>query len=205
MTSFLKFGDKYTCMHFNPAYIDWEWLVHRSLQSNGTEESVPTELHRNIFVVSQKDRSAKKELEKKLITKWGWEKGTFSVFTLQDLDGSEIPDGNDNAFFTDVYLRRGAISKMLCGEEFAASYVGEYWSGFTATLLAKALVDGPFDNGYTVQVYGPRRTHGRIMDYMTVNYVEQLRALNMRPPPWVHIVGYSEYVCEFTWQCRDRL
>eukprot|EP00747_Dinoflagellata_sp_TGD_P128957 gnl/TRDRNA2_/TRDRNA2_174612_c0_seq20.p1 gnl/TRDRNA2_/TRDRNA2_174612_c0~~gnl/TRDRNA2_/TRDRNA2_174612_c0_seq20.p1 ORF type:complete len:204 (-),score=14.71 gnl/TRDRNA2_/TRDRNA2_174612_c0_seq20:59-670(-) len=203
MTSFLKFGDKYTCMHFNPAYIDWEWLVHRSLQSNGTEESVPTELHRNIFIVGQRDRECKDLLARLLITKWGWQKNTFSIFTMHDLEGTLIEDVM--GFLGTAFSRRGAISKVLCGAEYAASFVGEYWSGFPHGLLAKALVDGPFDNGYTVQLYGPRRMNGNIFNYMTANYVEQLRALNMRPPPWVHIVGYSEYVCEFTWQCRDRL
>eukprot|EP00747_Dinoflagellata_sp_TGD_P128950 gnl/TRDRNA2_/TRDRNA2_174612_c0_seq13.p1 gnl/TRDRNA2_/TRDRNA2_174612_c0~~gnl/TRDRNA2_/TRDRNA2_174612_c0_seq13.p1 ORF type:complete len:205 (-),score=15.31 gnl/TRDRNA2_/TRDRNA2_174612_c0_seq13:171-785(-) len=202
MTSFLKFGDKYTCMHFNPAYIDWEWLVHRSLQSNGTEESVPTELHRNIFIVGQQDKNCKQLLEKLLIEEWGWQSGSFSIFTLNDLMDTEIPESDQNEFLQEHFVRRGAISKVLCGAEYAASFVGEYWSGFTHTLLAKALVDGPFANGYTVQLYGPRRVNGNIMNYMTANYMEQLRALNMRPPPWVHIVGYSEYVCERTWQCR---
>ena len=156
MTPFLKHGDRYVCMHYNPAYQrSVRWLVNRSLQKNGTGESVPTELLRNIFVVSQADIEAKKELEHALINKWGWQNDTFSVFNMYDLEGTWVDNYMD--FLGDEFTRRGAIAKVLCGPGYAASYIGEWWSGFSWQLLARALADGPFADGYTVQIYGPAR------------------------------------------------
>ena len=158
---------------------------------------MPVELERNIFVVSQDDRFAKQYLEKVLINKWGWQPDTFSIFSIYDLDGTELPRTQHNDYLGYLYTTRAAMSKVLCGPEYAASYIGEWWSGFTSQLLARALADGPFANNYTIQLYGPAKP----VNIFKFNYIEQMQALKMRPPPWVHIIGYSERICKGTTQC----
>eukprot|EP00747_Dinoflagellata_sp_TGD_P091233 gnl/TRDRNA2_/TRDRNA2_164985_c0_seq2.p1 gnl/TRDRNA2_/TRDRNA2_164985_c0~~gnl/TRDRNA2_/TRDRNA2_164985_c0_seq2.p1 ORF type:complete len:131 (+),score=5.15 gnl/TRDRNA2_/TRDRNA2_164985_c0_seq2:266-658(+) len=114
---------------------------------------------------------------------WGWT--NVSVFSLSDL-GLDWKTWDSARLGDPLYQRRGAVSQELCRPGAASSYLGEYWSSFTHGLLTEALVDGPFANGWFMQLFGPEE--GQLQREFT--YLKQIKAMNIERPPWIHsIVG----------------
>eukprot|EP00747_Dinoflagellata_sp_TGD_P165210 gnl/TRDRNA2_/TRDRNA2_186207_c0_seq1.p1 gnl/TRDRNA2_/TRDRNA2_186207_c0~~gnl/TRDRNA2_/TRDRNA2_186207_c0_seq1.p1 ORF type:complete len:488 (-),score=55.29 gnl/TRDRNA2_/TRDRNA2_186207_c0_seq1:94-1557(-) len=213
MQKFLVHGNKYTCLHLNTYYRPSDWLIQQAVTKKGANlsmasstlgsNSVPTELLQNILIVSQDESNAKVRLREHLQSEWGWNRNDVSIFTLGDLEGrdfsrsDELADPQRN--LEPEFILRGAVSSGLCMPGQASSYIGEYWSGFTWHILARTLVDGPFDeDNFTVQIYGP----WHFLPDMELNYITQLRKAKMEPPPWVHIVGYDQLVCDGAFACN---
>merc|ERR1719401_2089750 len=94
---------------------------------------------RNILIVSQSDQQLVPILRKVIpsLSMYPNHK-TMRVFSVGDLGVESLPWASNAVLRSAEYIRRGALSWGLCTPEFAESYMGESWSGFTLTLYAGA-------------------------------------------------------------------
>eukprot|EP00747_Dinoflagellata_sp_TGD_P101754 gnl/TRDRNA2_/TRDRNA2_168448_c0_seq1.p1 gnl/TRDRNA2_/TRDRNA2_168448_c0~~gnl/TRDRNA2_/TRDRNA2_168448_c0_seq1.p1 ORF type:complete len:507 (+),score=46.35 gnl/TRDRNA2_/TRDRNA2_168448_c0_seq1:117-1637(+) len=183
MKKFLVYGDKYTCFHMNT--IDGEPLsfINWAFKKNETKT------FRNILIVGQRDNETVPLLKTYLRGAWGWKK--VSVFSATQLGVGSLAESARDKWLRPAYQRRGAVSQALCKPGFASSYLGEWWSSFTHGILTTALVDGPFKDGWYMQIFGPE---DKFPHYQTNwNYHRQVRAMNVTPPHWIQrIYTYGE-------------
>eukprot|EP00747_Dinoflagellata_sp_TGD_P065874 gnl/TRDRNA2_/TRDRNA2_154549_c1_seq1.p1 gnl/TRDRNA2_/TRDRNA2_154549_c1~~gnl/TRDRNA2_/TRDRNA2_154549_c1_seq1.p1 ORF type:complete len:236 (-),score=13.88 gnl/TRDRNA2_/TRDRNA2_154549_c1_seq1:174-881(-) len=202
--NFLRFGDKYSCVHINLAL--WDKVngtleaIHSAfrnpmlLESDAPFQRVEwrgvsdsrrsTQLRRNIFIAAQEDQMVKRMVANHLKRLYNWTDNDISLFALGDLGAPNV--GRSNWGHVD-YIWRAAVSVALCMPNMADSYIGEFFSGFTWSMLARALVHGPFDNNWLLQIYGHCNIGKQNCHYPGLLYHGQ----RPKPPPWVQIVGYS--------------